>query len=113
MTSVSAASPSGTAPPSPKALAKANATAKDFEAMVLAQMLAPMWETVEVDPDFGGGHAEETMRSVMVQEYGKAMAQSGGVGIAASVHAEILRLQEAKSQPAVALAPHSSSLTTR
>ena len=56
------------------------------------------------------GFIPETAESVAE---GKAMAQSGGVGIAASVHAEILRLQEAKSQPAVALAPHSSSLTTR
>ena len=85
-----------------KSRAKSAATAQDFESMVLSQMMAPMWETVEVDPDFGGGHAEETMRSVMVQEYGKAMARAGGVGIARLAQAEILRLQEAKSAPATA-----------
>jgi len=34
---------------------------------------------------------------MMVQEYGKAIARSGGVGIADAVQREILRLQE--SQP--------------
>ncbi len=78
-------------------LEKAHRTAEEFEALFLAQMLAPIFEQLGTDPLFGGGPGEEVYRSMMVQEYGKAIARSGGVGIADAVQREILRLQE--SQP--------------
>jgi Rod binding domain-containing protein len=68
--------------------------AKDFESVFIAQMLAPMFEGVEVDEMFGGGTGEEMYRSLMIEEYGKIMAKSGGIGIADQVKAELLRLQE-------------------
>jgi len=43
---------------------------------------------------FGGGHAEETFRELLVDEYGKKVAESGGFGIAAMVRREILKAQE-------------------
>lgn len=68
--------------------------AEDFEAMFLAQLLKPMFDGIETDALFGGGPGEDAYKSMLVQEYGKVMAQSGGVGIADMVKAEILKLQE-------------------
>jgi Rod binding domain-containing protein len=68
--------------------------AQEFEALFLSEMLAPAFESVDTDGLFGGGQSEKIFRSMMVQEYGKAIAQSGGVGIADAVQREILRMQE-------------------
>jgi len=71
-----------------------DAVAKDFEAMFMAQMLKPMFDTVEVNGLFGGGHGEEMMRGFLVQEYGKAMAQGSNTGLADSIKKDMIRLQE-------------------
>jgi peptidoglycan hydrolase FlgJ len=70
---------------------------QDFEAMFVSQMLQPMFETVGTDPVFGGGHGEEIMRSFLVQEYGKIVAKSGHLGIAAMVKGEMIRSQAANN----------------
>jgi len=68
--------------------------ASDFEGMFMTQMLQPMFAGVAVDPVFGGGHGEEMMRSFLVQEYGKMIAKSGHIGIAAAVKNEMIRAQQ-------------------
>ena len=68
--------------------------AQEFEAMFLSEMLAPVFESVDTEGLFGGGQSEKIFRSMMVDEYGKAIARSGGVGIAESVQREILKMQE-------------------
>lgn len=70
------------------------AAAQEFEAMFLAQMLQPIFKGIETDAMFGGGPGEDAYKGLLVQEYGKAIARSGGVGIADAVQAEILKLQE-------------------
>jgi|KBSSwiStaDraftv2_1062776.scaffolds.fasta_scaffold2811777_2 Rod binding domain-containing protein len=77
----------------PKSLDK---TAEDFEAVFLSQMLESMFKGIKTSGPFGGGHAEEMMRSFMLQEYGKVMAAGGGVGIADAVKREMLHAQEGK-----------------
>jgi Rod binding domain-containing protein len=72
----------------------AGQAAQDFEAMFLAQMLKPMFAGIGTDGMFGGGPGEEVFREMMVDEYGKAIARAGGVGIADQVKAEMLKLQE-------------------
>jgi peptidoglycan hydrolase FlgJ len=72
----------------------AKRVAEEFEALFLAEMLAPVFESIDSDGLFGGGQGEDIYRSMMVQEYGKAIAQAGGVGIAETVQREILRMQE-------------------
>ena len=67
---------------------------QEFEALFLSEMLGPVFESSDTDGLFGGGEGEKIFRSMMVQEYGKAIAQSGGVGIADAVQREILRMQE-------------------
>ena len=63
-------------------------------------MLQPMFESVEVDDVFGGGHAEEVVRSMMVQEYGKSLAaSSSGSPLNKAIRSEILRKQERRRNP--------------
>jgi Rod binding domain-containing protein len=68
--------------------------AKSFENMFMGQMLQPMFDTVGVDPIFGGGHGEEVMRNFLVQEYGKVAAQGSHLGIAAAVRSEMVKAQQ-------------------
>ncbi len=75
----------------------AQKAAQSFEAFFISQMLADMFAGVETDPLFGGGPGETVFRSLMIDEYGKAVAGSGGVGIADSVLREIVRLQETET----------------
>lgn len=78
-----------------RSVAQAQKAAESFEALFIAQMLAPMFETVPTDGLFGGGHAEQIFRSIQVEELGKEIAKKGGFGIASSVMREILLAQEA------------------
>jgi Rod binding domain-containing protein len=76
---------------------KAREAAESFESFFVGQMLEYMWQGVEVDPMFGGGHAEEMWRSMLNQEYGKHIVKSGGLGIANQVMTEMLKAQEART----------------
>src|SRR5690606_32911661 len=53
-------------------------TADDFESMFVAEMLGSMFDSLDADPMFGGGQAEDTWRGLMVQEYGKEIVKAGG-----------------------------------
>jgi Rod binding domain-containing protein len=79
-----------------KTLRRIDASAKEFEASFLSEMIKPMFEGIKVDEMFGGGRGEEVFQDMMVQEYGKKMADSGGVGIAAFVRNELIKQQEGK-----------------
>lgn len=82
----------GTTPPANEA--KIRKSAKDFEAMVASQLLSPMWEGVEVDKTFGGGHGEEMFRGMLLEQYGKIVAERGGLGLANTVYHHMLKTQE-------------------
>ncbi len=85
--------------PAPAASADPTAArkaAEDFEAFFMTQVIEEMFAGVEPDGMFGGGSGESMFRSLLFQEYGKAIARSGGVGIADAVQKEILKLQEAR-----------------
>lgn len=68
-------------------------TARDFEANFIAQMLRPMFEGLSTDAPFGGGEAEATWRSLLIDEMGKSVARAGGIGLADHVVAEMIRAQ--------------------
>ena len=72
--------------------------AEEFEAVFIAQMMAPMFEGLETDELFGGGPGEDIYRSVLIEEYGKSIARAGGIGLSDAIQREILRLQEASQQ---------------
>jgi flagellar protein FlgJ len=71
-------------------------TAEDFASFFYSQTLENMFSTIGNDTLFGGGNAENVFRSLMLQEYGKVAAHSGGLGITDAVQREIIHLQEAK-----------------
>ena len=78
--------------------AEAQAAAEDFEAFFLSKMTETMFEGISTDGMFGGGHAEKVYRSLLINEYGKAMAKTGTVGVADYVMSSILQMQEAAGQ---------------
>lgn len=55
--------------------------AQEFEAVFMAEMIKPIFEKLEVNQMFGGGHAESMYRSMIVQEYGQSIAENGGIGL--------------------------------
>jgi Rod binding domain-containing protein len=68
--------------------------AEEFEGMFLGQMLEHLFAGIQTNELFGGGQAEDIYRSMMVQEYGKIMAKSGGIGVADHVARQMLQHQE-------------------
>ena len=83
-------------PPKPTAIAsKADAAAKDYEAVFISQFLGSMFSGIKSDGITGGGQGEEMFRSLMVDQYAKGMIQRGGFGIAAQMKAELLKHQQA------------------
>lgn len=74
--------------------AEITAKAEEFEAVFLSQMLGHMFDGIETNDTFGGGAGEDVYKSMMVEEYGKILAKTGGIGVADHVKAEMIRLQE-------------------
>ena len=77
--------------PSPKA----RAAAQTFEAVFIGQMTKLMLESAEPQGGFSGGHGEALFRGVLAEQIGSFIARGGGIGIADSVLAEIVKLQRA------------------
>ncbi len=77
--------------------AKIAQAAEDFEAFFISKSMESMFEGVSTEGMFGGGHAEKIYRSLLLNEYGKVMAQSGGIGVKDEVMRSILQMQEMAS----------------
>ena len=75
----------------------ARAAAENFEAVFVGQMVAHMFAGIKEDGMFGGGQAGDLYRSMMNDEYGRAIARSGGIGVADQVMTQILKMQEGSS----------------
>lgn len=74
-------------------LAKAEEAAKEFEAVFISEMMKPMFEGVATDGMFGGGKGEEVFRSMLLQEYGKLMADTNSIGLSDQVKQQIILMQ--------------------
>ena len=72
-------------------------TAEEFEATFLSQMMKPMFEGLKTDGPFGGGEAEGQWRSFMLDAMAKKTVAAGGIGLADTVMAEMIKMQ---SEPA-------------
>jgi Rod binding domain-containing protein len=68
-------------------------TSEKFEASFLSIMLQQMFEGTETSTPFGGGQGEQMFKSFMTEAIANKMVKSGGVGIAATVQREMLRMQ--------------------
>jgi peptidoglycan hydrolase FlgJ len=84
----------GQALPKGASLREMNKLAQDFEAFFLSQALQPMFADIEPEGPFGGGPGNDIWKSMQVDEYGKALAKSGGIGIADAVMKQMLIAQE-------------------
>jgi flagellar protein FlgJ len=79
----------------PERVGKLWQAAKEFEAMALGQLLAPMFETVDTARSvFGGAAGESAWRPMLVDAIGKQIAEHGGLGLAAPAFAAMLHAQE-------------------
>ena len=67
-------------------------TAEDFEASFLSIMMAQMFKQVG-QGEFSGGQGETTFQSFLMDAFSQQMTRSGGVGLAASVQREMLKMQ--------------------
>ncbi len=73
---------------------KAEKAAKDFESLFISQMLEQMFgESIGTD-FFGSDESSDVYRQLMVEQYGKKISESGGIGVADYVKRELLKLQE-------------------
>ncbi len=77
---------------------EAEQSAKEFEAFFISRMMESMFEGISTDGMFGGGQAEKIYRSLLINEYGKAMAKTGSIGVADEVMRSIIEMQEMASQ---------------
>lgn len=83
---------------------KAEEAAREFEAVFVAEMMKPMFAGLKTEAPFGGGKGEEVFRSVLLQEYGKLISQTGSIGLADQVKQEIINMQ-AKADGAQEVSP--------
>ena len=86
----------GPAPISAAELAKRgqiHETAQKFEATFLSSMMQEMFEGTEAAAPFGGGPGETMFRSVLTQAMADQVSRAGGIGVAAAVEREMLKLQ--------------------
>jgi Rod binding domain-containing protein len=67
---------------------------QDFEASILAELIRPMFEALDTEGLGGGGEGERMFRPMLVEQYARGVAQSGGVGLADMVVREMMKLQE-------------------
>ena len=85
---------------------KIEASAKEFEAMFVSEMLKPMFDGIEVNETFGGGKTEEIFNGFMREEYGKMISQSGQFGIADQVKQQLIELQSRQNSEQLAQNVH-------
>ena len=75
---------------------KLKALAEDFESNFLASMFGQMTSLLDGDGPLGGqGAGGDAWRGLLTDELAKSVSRSGGVGIARSVYAALIDLQEA------------------
>ena len=94
---ISAAAPQKAAPKinARTDMEKVKKAVEEFEAFFISQTFEQMYATVPVNKTFGGGNAEKIFRSMLIDEYGKMTAKSGGIGLTNQIMAQLLQQQEA------------------
>lgn len=79
-----------TADQTPEAM---RATAEEFEAVFLSQMVEQMMGP-STESSFGGGPGESAFKSMLNEELAKVMAKSGGIGLTDALAREMMAMQE-------------------
>jgi Rod binding domain-containing protein len=78
---------------SPSAL---RTVAEKMEGLFISQMINHMFKGIKTDGLTGGGNGEAMFRDLLVQEYGNAISESNGIGLADSIERQLLERQEVK-----------------
>ena len=78
----------------PKTLDKIDEASKEYEAVFLNEMLGYMFKEI----NFGGMYSEgdassEIYKDFLVDEFAQSIARNGGIGLAADIKAELIKLQ--------------------
>ncbi|WP_243370235.1 rod-binding protein [Geotalea sp. SG265] len=73
--------------------------AKEFESLFVGMMLKSMRETVGGDTLTGGGHGEDVYRSLLDQEYAKAVAENGSLGLARIIEKQLTAAGAGRKKP--------------
>ncbi len=89
---LSAGAPARTASAEPS---QARAVAQDMEAFFLAHTMALLQEGLESEPPFGGGSGERAFQGFLNEAYAKAVAASGGVGLADAIFVQLMAQEPA------------------
>lgn len=76
------------------------AKAEELEGVFLNTLVSQMFSSIDTEGPFGGGHAEETWRSMQSEQYASLIAKNGGVGLADQIMAQLLAAQESAQAPA-------------
>jgi peptidoglycan hydrolase FlgJ len=101
MAAASLLSASTLSPPiaQPQPTAEMKKSAKDFEAMLIGQLLQPMFESLQTDGMFGGGSGEAMFRPMLIEQYAQGVGKAGGIGISDTIAREMMRLQMGANAP--------------
>lgn len=67
----------------------AKKVAREFESLFIGMMLKSMRETVGQDKMTNGGHGEDVYRSMLDQEYARAVTEHGGIGLTAMLERQL------------------------
>jgi flagellar protein FlgJ len=81
---------------SPEVQKKTKAQAQDFEAVFLNSMFSQMTSGLKGDGPFGDTVGTGVWRSMLTEQYSKAFAKAGGIGISNDVYRTLI-LQQANS----------------
>jgi Rod binding domain-containing protein len=74
---------------------KIKKTADDFETMFLENMMAQVFPKEGEDGPLGNnGTGGEVYRGMLVNEYARQVAKSGGIGISDTIYRQMLQMQE-------------------
>ncbi|WP_374377206.1 rod-binding protein [Dongia sp.] len=68
--------------------------AEDFESFFAGLVFDQMSSDIEPDPVTGGGEGEAMFKSLLNQEFGKAVGRSRSLGIADIVQKQLMQIQE-------------------
>lgn len=100
MSTISAALPGMTASPDASDREKLAATARQFEAMFLREMLAAARKTDFGGDNLFGSQAMDTFRQLQDEHFADVTAASGTLGLAAMLEAQMARFLPAESDDA-------------
>ena len=79
--------------------AQISKSSKEFEASFLSVMMGQMFQGDSLKGPYNGGAGEDAFKSFMSDAMARQMVRSGGIGLAATVQKEMLKLQGLSEEP--------------